>query len=192
MNTKLTELPQNLPQPIDDGGAQHLQSIHFPVLELLSTNGTLFSIGEFQRGMHILFCYPMTGQPGTELPEGWDMIPGARGCTPECLGFASTYKELLRLGFTLWGVSTQEQTYQQELVTRLSLPFEILSDADLLLANILTLPTFNVEGKTLLKRLTLIINDGIIIKVFYPVFPPDKHPLEVLTWAKSFQLNSTF
>jgi len=187
MVTNLAELPADLPRPLDDGSADHLLSLNIPILDLPSTNGNVVSTERFQKGLHILFFYPLTGRPGVDLPNGWDAIPGARGCTPECLMFAIQYAELSKLGFSLVGISTQDQDYQQEMATRLNLPFEILSDAKMLLTRALNLPTMIVEGKTLLKRITLAIENGIIKKVFYPVFPPDKHPAEVVYWARSFK-----
>ncbi|MCR4328078.1 MAG: peroxiredoxin [Patescibacteria group bacterium] len=186
MTTNLTELPFDLPRPLDDGGADHLVSLPVPIMDLPSTSGKLVSTSQFKKGLHILFCYPMTGKPGVDLPSSWNIIPGARGCTPECLKFAIQYGELSKLGFSLFGVSTQGQEYQKEMTARLGLPFEVLSDEKMLLTRALRLSTMEVEGRIFLKRLTLVIKDGVIIKMFYPVFPPDKHPEEVAYWAKCF------
>ena len=132
----------------------------------------------------MLYAYPMTGQPGKTLPAGWDDIPGARGCTPETCGFRDHHKDLAKLHAEVFGVSTQSTEYQQEMVKRLEVPFEVLSDEHFALTHALRLPTFTVEGMTLMKRLTLIVRNGHIEHVFYPVFPPDKHADEVIAWLK--------
>ena len=126
----------------------------------------------------------MTGRPGGDLPRGWDEIPGARGCTPQSCSFRDHHAELQALGTRVFGLSTQDTEYQSEAVGRLHLPFQLLSDAELAFAGALGLPTFEVEGTVLLKRLTLVIDDGRIEKVFYPVFPPDKSAAEVVEWLE--------
>jgi len=126
----------------------------------------------------------MTGEPGVPLPDGWDLIPGARGCTPQACSFRDHQLELKEVGAEVYGVSTQGPEAQREAAGRLHLPFPLLSDAELSLARALNLPTFDMEGKTLLKRVTLILQDGVIEKVFYPVFPPDKNAEEVLAWLR--------
>jgi len=133
----------------------------------------------------VIYCYPMTGVPGKALPEGWDSIPGARGCTPQTFGFRDHYQELLELKADVFGLSIQTTEYQLEMAERLHVPFEILSDADFRLCEALRLPTFEVEGMRLLKRLTLIIRLGRIEHVFYPVFPPDESADQVLRWLRS-------
>jgi peroxiredoxin len=135
-----------------------------------------------RRQMTVVYCYPMTGVPGQQLPVGWDEIPGARGCTPQSCSFRDHFTELKALAVSVFGLSTQTTEYQQEMAERLGLPFEVLSDAEFALTNALKLPTFDVESKTLLKRLTLILSGAEIIKVFYPVFPPDKNAEEVIEW----------
>jgi peroxiredoxin len=130
------------------------------------------------------YVYPMTGTPGEALPEGWDDIPGARGCTPETCGFRDHHKDLATLHAEVFGISTQDTPYQQEMVKRLEVPFEVLSDEHFAFIKALRLPTFTVEGMTLMKRLTLIVRNGHIEHVFYPVFPPDKHADEVIAWLK--------
>jgi len=133
----------------------------------------------------VIYCYPMTGVPGKALPEGWDSIPGARGCTPQTFGFRDHYQELLELKADVFGLSIQTTEYQLEMAERLHVPFEILSDADFRLCEALRLPTFEVEGMRLLKRLTLIIRLGRIEHVFYPVFPPDESADQILRWLRS-------
>ncbi len=184
MGTNLIQLPSDIPRPLDDGQADHLWGAAFPSVKLLSTDGATVATDSFKNGRYIIYCYPMTGRPDVPLPKGWDSVPGARGCTPESLMFAQHYAELKNLGFMVYGLSTQSQEYQREMVERLHLPFPILSDSNLLLTKALMLPTLIVEGQTLLKRLTMVVENGVIRKVFYPVFPPDKHPEEVLYWAK--------
>lgn len=132
----------------------------------------------------VIYCYPMTGQPNTLLPNGWDEIPGARGCTPQSCAFRDHHQELNDLGTQVFGLSTQSTEYQLEAKERLHLPFDLLSDYDLSLANALELPTFEVDGKCLIKRVTIVAESGKIVKVFYPVFPPDRNANEVIDWLK--------
>ena len=183
--TGLTELPANLPRPKDDGGARHLKGMAMPDLELPSTANRLINLSKISAPRIVVYAYPMTGQPGKALPPGWDDIPGARGCTPETCGFRDHHKDLAKLHAEVFGVSTQSTEYQQEMVKRLEVPFEVLSDEHFALTHALRLPTFTVEGMTLMKRLTLIVANGRIEHVFYPVFPPDKHAEEVIAWLKS-------
>jgi peroxiredoxin len=176
------DLPANLPVPVDDGACAHLTRQILPDLQLQSTQGSLVSLGQLE-GRTVLYCYPRTGQPGQPLPTGWDDIPGARGCTPQACAFRDHYQELLKAGANqVFGLSTQDTDYQREVVERLHLPFPILSDSDLTFAGALKLPTFEVDGMTLIKRLTLIIDGNRITKVFYPVFPPDRSAEETLQW----------
>ncbi len=180
--SNLTELPKNLPRPIDDGLANHLMGTVFPGITLQSTGGNLVNTKEFKKGLTVIYCYPLTGRPDQELPKGWNEIPGARGCTPQALTFKESYDDFKKKNIKLFGLSTQTTEYQKEMVERLGLPFPILSDSDFKLTKLLNLPTLEVEGKILLKRLTIVIQDGIIIKVFYPVFPPNINAEEVLNW----------
>ena len=175
------ELPKDLPVPIDDGACDHLPGLRLPSVPLLSTAGRLVDLSSLP-GRTVVYCYPRTGRPDQEPPQGWNEIPGARGCTPQSCAFRDHHRELQALGARLFGLSTQETDYQREAAERLDLPFELLSDAELAFARALRLPTFEVESVTLIKRLTLIIRDGYIEKVFYPVFPPDAHPEEVIGW----------
>ncbi|MBV9453920.1 MAG: peroxiredoxin [Rubrobacter sp.] len=175
------QLPENLPIPVDDGAADHLTGMHLPPVPLASTAGNLVHLSVLE-GRTVVYCYPMTGPPDRNLPQGWDEIPGARGCTPQSCTFRDHYAELRALDTRVFGLSTQDTDYQQETAKRLHLPFELLSDQDLRFAHALGMPAFEVEGMILLKRLTLIANGGLIEKVFYPVFPPNKSAEEVIYW----------
>jgi len=173
-----------IPEPQDDGTAAHLTGCSVPSLSLGASNERQVNIADLT-GRTIVYAYPMTARPDTPLPDGWNMIPGARGCTPQSCSFRDHMQELTTLGVKhLFGLSTQETSYQQEAVSRLHLPFPLLSDYKLQLQQALNLPVMTVEGKILLKRLTMVINDGIIVKVFYPVFPPDKNAADVISWLK--------
>jgi peroxiredoxin len=175
-------LPADLPVPRDDGAARHLTGRKLPALALAATDGSRVDLSKL-RGRTVVYIYPRTGVPGQALPEGWDQIPGARGCTPQSCAFRDHFAELKRLGVAqLYGLSTQDTAYQREAVERLHLPFALLSDQKLELARALELPTFTVAGMTLLKRMAWVIDDGVITKVFYPVFPPDKNAEEVIAW----------
>ncbi|MGH6934390.1 MAG: peroxiredoxin [Dongiaceae bacterium] len=173
-----------LPAPEDDGLADHLMGVAIPSLPLVSTAGGVVDLGRLP-GKTVIYAYPMTGQPDVPLPDGWDMIPGARGCTPQSCAFRDHFGELRVLGVDhLFGLSTQETGYQAEAAARLHLPFPLLSDAQMTFAKALELPSFDTAGMTLLKRLTMVINDGRIVKVFYPVFPPDRSASDVLIWLR--------
>jgi peroxiredoxin len=180
----LTQLPADLPQPVDDGAARHLVGLALPSVQLPATTGELIDLARCGSIWTVVYAYPLTGRPGESLPGGWNLIPGARGCTPEACGFRDHYGELVEAGASVFGLSTQAIDYQRELIHRLHLPFPILSDADLILTSALQLPTFQVEGLTLLKRFTLILRLGKIEHVFYPVFPPDRHAKEVVEWLR--------
>ncbi len=177
----INELPENLPKPKDDGASDHLPDMEIPPLPLPSTSGTTVDVSALP-GRTILFCYPMTGRPDRELPENWNGIPGARGCTPESCAFRDLHAEFRSFGARVFGISTQSTDYQREAVERLGLQYELLSDEKLEFARTLRLPTFEVEGMALIKRLTMVVRDGRVEKVFYPAFPPDEHPSEVLEW----------
>ena len=177
--TNLNKLPANLPVPIDDGLADHLIGIRLPSLSLLSTKGTKIDLSQIQ-GRFVVYCYPRTGTPNSSLPEGWDQIPGARGCTPQSCAYRDHYQEIKALGAEVFGLSVQTSEYQKEMVGRLHLPFPVLSDQQFEFQRALNLPTFDVAGMTLLKRLTLIIRDGIVEALHYPVFPSDSDPAWVI------------
>ncbi len=179
-------LPGELPEPVDDGAADHLPGTVMPVLTLPATDGSRVALHERRPGRTVLYVYPMTGVPGTPLPKGWDEIPGARGCTPESCGFRDHHAELAQAGAPdVFGLSGQSTAYQAELAQRLALAFPVLSDESLQLADLLALPTFETAGMRLYRRLTMIITDAVIEHVFYPVFPPDEHAAEVLGWLRS-------
>ncbi|MFE5872040.1 MerR family transcriptional regulator [Streptomyces roseifaciens] len=194
LNDDLTEdpmndyvsLPADLPVPEDDGAAGHLPGMKAPSTAFASTAGETIRIDALGTGRTVIYVYPLTGRPGTDLPEGWDSIPGARGCTPESCGFRDHYQDLLAAGAAdVFGLSSQDTDYQREVVERLNLPFRMLSDPRLDLAETLRLPTFEISGMTLYRRLTLIIRDGVIEHAFYPVFPPNEHAEQVLTWLRA-------
>jgi peroxiredoxin len=180
----LMQIPANLPVPLDDGACDHLPGTKVPSLPLQSTKGRTVNLAAAASGRVIVYAYPHTGTPDKEVPANWNEIPGARGCTPQSCSMRDHYKEVKALGAEIFGLSTQTTEYQKEMVERLHLPFEVLSDVDLKLTHALNLPTFTFDGMTLIKRLTLVIKDGRIEKVFYPVFPPDKHGEQVVAWLK--------
>lgn len=179
--TTLTELPPDLPRPVDDGACDHLPGRLLPSLPLPATRGPAVDLAA-QPGTVVLYCYPMTGRPDVPLPAGWDQIPGARGCTPQSCAFRDHHRELQALGARVFGLSTQDTAWQQEAAARLHLPFPLLSDASLAFAQALGLPLFNAGGRPLIRRLTLIAREGRIVKVFYPVFPPDRNADQVIAW----------
>ncbi len=183
-----TLLPENLPVPRDDGAARHLPGMRLPDLALPATDGNAVNLAKLA-GRTVVYIYPRTGRPGAQLPTGWDAIPGARGCTPQSCGFRDHYAELRKAGAAhLFGLSTQDTAYQREAAERLHLPFALLSDEKLALARALRLPTFEVDGMTLLKRLTLVIDEGTITHAIYPVFPPDKSAADTLAWLQADRL----
>jgi len=179
------DLPDDLPVPVDDGAARHLAGAHLPDLALAATDGTAVNLSRL-RGRTVVYVYPRTGRPGQPMLAGWNAIPGARGCTPQSCSFRDHFNELRALGVKqLYGLSTQDSEYQREAVERLHLPFAILTDADRQFQRALRLPTFEVEGMILLKRMALVIDDGAITKVFYPVFPPDRSAADVIAWLQA-------
>jgi peroxiredoxin len=175
-------LPPDLPVPIDDGAADHLLGAGVPSLSLPSTSGGEVDLAEAAEGTLVLYCYPRTGRPGEPLPPGWDEIPGARGCTPQSCAFRDHFAELHALGGAVLGLSAQPLDDQVEFADRVHLPYPVLSDPALRLADALRLPTFEVAGLRLYRRLTLVASERRIVKVFYPVFPPDRNASEVLSW----------
>ncbi|WP_240432583.1 peroxiredoxin [Rubrobacter indicoceani] len=177
-----TSLPDDLPAPQDDGGADHLPGMKLPSAPLPSTSGETVDPSALS-SLTVVYCYPMTGRPDAALPDGWDGIPGARGCTPQSCSFRDRHEELRSLGVSyVFGVSTQSTAYQREAKERLNLTFDLLSDSTLAFRDALRLPTLEVRGDTLLKRLTLILRGGGVEHVFYPVFPPDRSAQEVIEW----------
>jgi peroxiredoxin len=179
------QLPADLPVPEDDGAAAHLPGTVMPPISLPATSGAAVDLSRIGSPRAIVYVYPMTGTPGVPLVEGWDQIPGARGCTPESMGFRDHYQELTALGAEVFGLSVQDTAEQAEAAARLKLPYPLLSDSGLVLAGRLRLPTFTAaDGVVRYKRLTLVLNQGRIEHVFYPVFPPDRHAAEVLAWLR--------
>ncbi len=174
-----------IPAPVDDGAARHLVGMTIPPLALMATDDTSVMLSALP-GRTVVFGYPRTGEPGKiGLVDDWDMIPGARGCTPQTCAFRDLFAELKAAGAAhVFGLSTQDNTYQTEMASRLHLPFPVLSDSELLLTEALRLPTMQVAGLTLIKRLALVVDDGRITHVFYPVFPPDRNAGDVLEWLK--------
>lgn len=186
MSSNPSKLPSSLPEPKDDGACNHLPGRALPSISLPSTAGRLVNLAELTAPT-VIFFYPRNAQPHETIPEEWNVIPEARGCTPHSCGFRDLYREFQALGFQVFGASTQDTEYQKELVHRVHLLFEVLSDAGFQLVNALQLPTFEYGGLRLVKRMAWIIEDGKITKVFYPVFPPDKNADEVLAWLKARQ-----
>jgi peroxiredoxin len=180
-----TVLPDDLPVPVDDGAADHLPDLRLPSVSLPSTDGTLVDLSALP-GRTVVYAYPRTGQPDqAPLTPDWDDIPGARGCTPQACGFRDHHAELAAVGARVVGLSTQTTDYQRELVERLHLPYPLLSDAALALTRSIQLPTFEVSGQVLLRRLTLLVTDGAVEHIWYPVFPPSSAAQEVLSWLVS-------
>jgi peroxiredoxin len=176
--------PPDIPAPVDDGRARHLTGVKVPDVVLPATGGGMVNLSKL-KGRTVVYVYPRTGVPGVDPPPGWNQIPGARGCTPQSCGFRDHFADLKALGVAqVYGLSTQDTGYQQEAADRLHLPFPILSDTELNLATSLHLPMFMTSGMTLLARMALVIEDGTIVKVFYPVFPPDKSAEEVIAWLR--------
>ena len=175
-----------IPAPTDDGAAKHLVGMRIPSLSLLATDDTSVDLSMLM-GRTVVFAYPRTGEPGKiSLVDDWDMIPGARGCTPQTCSFRDLFAELKAAGAKhVFGLSTQDNVYQTEMASRLHLPFPVLSDEKLALSRALKLPTMEVAGLTLIKRLALIVDDGVIHHVFYPVFPPDRNAGDVLAWLQA-------
>ena len=178
-----TMLPQGLPVPEDDGAADHLPGLDVPPLRLASTAGELDLVREAE-GLLVLYVYPRTGRPGVEPPTGWDETPGARGCTPQSCGYRDHGAALRALGARVIGLSAQPLPDQREAVERLALPHPVVADPELRLAAALQLPTFEFEGTRLYRRLALVAERGRIVKVFYPVFPPDENAAEVVAWLR--------
>ena len=175
----LYELPEGIATPVDDGACDHLPGMRLPLVALPSTSGKPVDLSSLP-GKTIVYCYPRTGRPDENLPQGWDEIPGARGCTPQSYAFRDHHAELQTLSVRVFGLSTQDTRYQREAVERLHLPFELLSDEAFAFAKTLDLSTFEVQGITLIKRLTLVIRYGQIERVFYPMFPPGENASEVV------------
>jgi peroxiredoxin len=180
-----TVLPPDLPAPVDDGAARHLVGMPLPRIALRSTSDRAVILADLA-GRVVVFAYPRSGRPGEPpIDPDWDLIPGARGCTPQACSFRDLAQELSPFASGVFGLSTQSTEYQQEFATRLHLPFEVLSDDSLDLANAIALPTMRIAEQMLLKRLAWVQNNGVIEHVFYPVFPPDQSASQVLAWLRT-------
>lgn len=178
-------LPEGLPEPVDDGAADHLVGTRLAAVPLPATDGTSVDLSALP-GRTVVYAFPRAGRPGEEpLVADWDQIPGARGCTPETCGFRDHHADLASVGARVHGLSTQDTAYQQEQVSRLDLPFSLLSDAGLRFTCSVRLPTLEVAGQVLLRRLTLLVDDGVVTRVWFPVFPPDTHAEVVLAELRS-------
>jgi peroxiredoxin len=177
-----------IPTPVDDGGTLHLMGLLVPSLPLAATTGIAVDLGRIP-GRVVVFAYPRTGVPGLVGPvDDWDMIPGARGCTPQSCAFRDHFAELKSAGAdAVFGLSTQDTCYQSEMVQRLHLPFPVLSDSMFTLIDALRLPTMEVAGLTLIKRMAWVQDEGVIVRVFYPVFPPDRNAADVVAWLQTNQ-----
>ena len=189
MERDVYTLPANLPVPVDDGAADHLRGAVVPSLVLAATSGRVVHLAELARQRAVLFFYPRTGQAGQSAGRDWDLIPGARGCTPQSCGFRDLHAEFRALGVQVAGVSTQTTAYQREFVERNHVPFDLLSDVELRLTHALKLPTFEfpvpgIGSSTLIKRMAWYLEGGRIAHVWYPVFPPDKNAEVVLGWLR--------
>jgi peroxiredoxin len=185
-----TVLPEDLPVPVDDGACDHLPGRELPRVALPATTGGAIDLSALG-GRLVIYCFPRAGRPEVPSPTGWDQIPGARGCTPQSLAFRDHHQKIRSLHAEVFGISAQSQEDQAEISDRLKLPFPLLSDARLEFARALDLPTFTADGMTLIRRLTMIVTDGVIEKVFYPVFPPDKAADEVIVWLLAHHLRPT-
>ena len=183
----LRSIPKNLPIPLNDGACEHLENMLLPDISLWSTDEQEINLSRFT-GWNVIFCYPMTGRLGFAIPEGWAQIPGAAGFTPQVCSYCENHAELKRNNVGVYGLSAQTTEAQKEAVNRLDLSYPLLNDADHSFSSALKLPLLEVGGLKLIKRLTLILKDGMIKKCFYPVFPPDKNVLEVMAWFSENQL----
>jgi peroxiredoxin len=182
MTESYRNLPANIPVPIDDGAADHLRGMEVPDVTLSSTLGEPLALGAATERLAVVYVYPRTGVPGEPLPEGWDEIPGARGCTPQSCAFRDHVLELAAYGASVLGVSAQAHPEQQAFAHREHIPYPLLSDPDLQLARLLGLPLFEAGARSFYRRLTFVAQQRQIVKVFYPVFPPHRNPAEVLDW----------
>jgi peroxiredoxin len=185
MSGDYRSLPDDLPVPVDDGGADHLSGLDVPAVELTSTSGGSVDLSAPAQERLVVYIYPRTGTPGEPSPPGWDEIPGARGCTPQSCAFRDSLAEFSALGASVIGISAQTAAEQAAFAQREHIPFPLLSDSGLALGEALRLPIFEVDGMTLYRRLTFVAEAGHIAKVFYPVFPPDRNAAQALDWLRS-------
>jgi len=186
---KTLKVFNGLPVPENDGACDHLKGLKIPKLKIISTSDRVIDLGS-EHGLTVIYFYPKIGDPNSDPLIGWSDIPGAKGCTPQSCEYRDHYSELKTIGvLNLFGASSQDLKEQKEASNRLHLPFELLNDSELKLAKLLKLPTFTYQGKELIKRLTIIIYNAEIIKVFYPVFPPNENASQVIEWIKENKLN---
>ena len=183
----LSVLPKDLPVPKDDGKCDHLEGSLIPSISLPNQDGNMLKINRTDTFRLIIYCYPMTGNPTKPLPKDWNLIPGARGCTPQTCSFRDNYESFTKLNAVPIGISTQTTSEIKEMTIRLNVPYDVLSDYKLTLSNKIKLPTFKIEKKTYIKRVTMIVEKSIIRKCFYPIFPPDLHFKEVIKWLEKNQ-----
>ena len=174
-------LPEGLPVPVDDGAADHLPGLEVPAVRLPSSQGEV-DLAELCSGLAVVYVYPRTGTPGVAPPPGWDETPGARGCTPQSCAFREHAAALASLGARVAGLSAQSPADQLEFATREHIPYPVVSDERLQLSEAIGLPTFEIAGMRLYRRLTFVARAGRIVHVFYPVFPPDRNAAEVVAW----------
>ena len=179
-----SKFPPELPIPEDDGSCKHLLGKTIPDISLPNQDGNDLKLKREASFRIVLYCYPMTGNPRKPLPPNWNDLPGARGCTPQACSFRDHYDDLIKRNAIPIGVSTQSVSELKEMINRLHIPYDILSDSELKFAKLMKLPTFKIKNFVFIKRLTLIIEQFVIIKVFYPIFPPDLHIYEVLDWLE--------
>jgi peroxiredoxin len=184
VSNHLLALPPNLPVPEDDGACDHLLGAPVPSLTLASSKVSV-NLAAFAAGRGVLYIYPRTGSPDRPVPDGWDAVPGARGCTPQSCGFRDHVAELEELGAHVAGLSAQTIAEQEEVAERLHLPYPLIADPELQLARELRVPTFSFAGAELYKRVTLILAREMVEHVFYPVFPPDRNAAEVVAWLRA-------
>ena len=185
MNDKFTTLPENLPIPENDGKANHLLGRQIPNIILPSTVDSFFDFSSINNRYGILYFFPLMGMPQDDVPQGWDNIPGARGCTPQNISVNKHLKDLEEYDAAPIGISTQPIAELEQLSSMRNLSQVLVSDNKLEFQKQLNVPVFVVDGNTMYKRLTLIVKNSKIIKVFYPVFPPDKHIFEILKWLEN-------
>jgi peroxiredoxin len=185
--TDLRSLPDDLPVPEDDGAADHLAGASVPSVVLAASAGEPvdLSAAASGEGALIVYIYPQTGIPGRPLPAGWDRIPGARGCTPQSCAFRDSVRDLIDLGAMVFGLSAQPLDEQRDFAEREHLPYPLLNDEAFRLAEELDLPTFKANGTRYYRRLTFIARRGRIVKVFYPVFPPQDNAADVIAWLRA-------
>lgn len=186
---ELFTVPPDLPVPVDDGACDHLVGMRLPDIALESTGGRRVNLSREPSQLLVVYCYPRTGRPDRPNPAGWDAIPGARGCTPQNCAYRDESAAFRSLGAAVYGLSTQSPEYQKEMAQRLHLPFEVLSDEELGFVRALRLPTFDFGWETLVKRLSMVVRDGVIEHVVYPVFPSNSDAGKILAWLREHDKN---